>query len=303
MNDLATTLRFFFFILAELTVLFIGIDLLINLIREYVSDERIRKLMGRKGLSGYFLGAGLGALTPFCSCSTIPVTVGLLKAKAPFGGVMSFLLASPVLNPVLLGMFLFLLGWKACLAYGIVAFSAAVLAGFVFQKTGLEKDIKPLGMNRPGGCCGGGGDTFVMPRLTFSQKLAWSLKGALEDFRGVLVYMVVGVAIGAAVYGYVPTSFVASVAGPGNPLAIPVAALVGIPLYVRAETMIPIAVALSGKGMGMGAVIALIIGGAGMSVPEMGMLASIFRFRLVAAFVAFVFLTAVGAGIVFTLIA
>ena len=112
-----------------------------------------------------------------------------------------------------------------------------------------------------------------------------------------------GVAIGAAVYGYVPASFVASVAGPGNPLAIPVAALVGIPLYVRAETMIPIAVALSGKGMGMGAVIALIIGGAGMSVPEMGMLASIFRFRLVAAFVAFVFLTAVGAGIVFTLIA
>ena len=301
MNDLATTVRFFPFILAELTVLFIGIDLLVNLIREYVSDERIRKLMGRKGLSGYFPGAGLGALTPFCSCSTIPVTVGLLKAKAPFGGVMSFLLASPVLNPVLLGMFLFLLGWKACLAYGIVAFSAAVLAGFVFQKTGLEKDIKPLGMNRSGGCCGG--ETFVMPRLTFSQKLAWSFKGALEDFRGVLVFMVVGVAIGAAVYGYVPASLVASVAGPGTPLAIPVAAMVGIPLYVRAETMIPIAVILSGKGMGMGAVIALIVGGAGMGVPEMGLLASIFRLRLVAVFVAFVFLAAVGAGIVFTLIA
>lgn len=213
---------------------------------------------------------------------------------------MSFLLASPVLNPVILGMFLFLLGWKACLAYGAVAFLAAVLAGFVFQKSGLEKDIKPLGTARSSCCCGNG---FVMPRLTFSQKLAWSLKGALEDFREVLVYMVVGVAIGAAVYGYVPASFIASVAGPGNPLAIPVAALVGIPLYVRAETMIPIAVALSGKGMGMGAVIALIIGGAGMSIPEMGMLASIFRLRLVASFVAFVFLTAVGAGIVFTLIA
>jgi len=299
-NDLATTARFFFFILAELTVLFIGIDLLVNLLREYVPDERIQKLMGRKGLSGYVLGAGLGAITPFCSCSTIPVTVGLLKAKAPFGGVMSFLLASPVLNPIILGMFLFLLGWKACLAYGLAAFSAAVLAGFAFQKSGLEKDIKPLGAARSGCCCGGG---FVMPRLTFSQKLAWSLKGALEDFRGVLAYMVIGVAVGAAIYGTVPASFVASVAGPGNPLAIPAAALVGIPLYVRAETMIPIAVALSGKGMGMGAVIALIIGGAGMSIPEMGMLAGIFRLRLVAAFVAFVFLTAVGAGIVFTLIA
>ena len=300
MNDLATTARFFFFILAELAVLFIGIDLLVNLVREYVSDERIRKLMGRKGFSGYFLGAGLGAITPFCSCSTIPVTVGLLKANAPFGGVMSFLLASPVLNPVILGMFLFLLGWKACLAYGAVAFLAAVLAGFMFQKSGLEKDIKPLGTARSGCCCGG---DVALPRSTFSRKLAWSLKGALEDFRGVLMYMVVGVAIGAAVYGCVPASFVASVAGPGNPLAIPAAALVGIPLYVRAETMIPIAVALSGKGMGMGAVIALIIGGAGMSIPEMGMLTGIFRLRLVAAFVAFVFLTAVGAGLVFTLIA
>lgn len=302
MNDLATTVRFFFFILAELTVLFIGIDLLINLVREYVSDDRIRKLMARKGVSGYFLGAGLGALTPFCSCSTIPVTVGLLKAKAPFGGVMSFLLASPVLNPIILGMFLFLLGWKACLAYGVVAFFAAVLAGFVFQKSGLEKDIKPMGMAGKGSCCGGR-DDFVMPRLLFFQRLAWSLGSAWRDFRGVLWYMVAGVAIGAALYGYVPASFVASVAGPGNPLAIPAAALVGIPLYVRAETMMPIAVALTGKGMGMGAVIALIIGGAGMSIPEMGMLAGIFRLRLVAAFVAFVFLTAVAAGVVFSIIA
>jgi uncharacterized membrane protein YraQ (UPF0718 family) len=301
MNSMPETIRFFFLILAELTILFIGIDTLISLLREYVSDDRIRKLMGRKGFSGYFLGAALGAVTPFCSCSTIPVTAGLLKAKAPFGGVMAFLLASPVLNPIILGMFLFLLGWKACLAYGLVAFLASMLAGFVFQHSGLEKDIKPLGMAGTGCCCGGQ-DDFVMPRLLFSQKFAWSLRSAWGDFRGILWYMVGGVAIGAAVYGYVPASFIASVAGPGNPLAIPIAALVGVPLYVRAETMIPIAVALSGKGMGMGAVIALIIGGAGMSIPEMGMLASLFRLRLVAAFVAFVFLTAVAAGLVFSII-
>jgi hypothetical protein len=118
----------------------------------------------------------------------------------------------------------------------------------------------------------------------------------------VLLFLVIGVAIGAAIYGYLPSDFVVRVAGPDNPLAIPVAALIGIPLYVRAETVIPIALALTQKGMSMGAVLALIIGGAGMSIPEMSMLAAIFKPRLVAVFVAVVFITAVLAGFIFNAI-
>jgi hypothetical protein len=115
----------------------------------------------------------------------------------------------------------------------------------------------------------------------------------------VLVYLVIGVAIGAIIYGYLPADFVARVAGPENPLAIPVAAIIGIPLYVRAETVIPIALALTQKGMSMGAVLALIIGVAGMSIPEMSMLAAIFKIRLVSAFVAVVGVTAILAGFIF----
>ena len=122
---------------------------------------------------------------------------------------------------------------------------------------------------------------------------------AWRDFRAVLVYLLIGVAIGAGIYGYIPQDLVARLAGPENPLAIPVAATIGIPLYIRAETAIPIGLALSQKGMSMGAVIALIIGGAGMAIPEMAMLASIFRTRLVASIVLVIWTTAVSTGYIF----
>ena len=294
MNSLWVSLQFFGLIFAELTVLFLGISTLVGLLFEYVSNETLRRWLHRRGLLGNFLGASLGAVTPFCSCSTIPMTVGFLRAGVPFGATMSFVLASPLLNPIILAMFLALLGWKACVAYGAVTFGMAMASGAVLEWLGLAKDVKNVRIN------GGPQERERLP--TFSKKLRRAFIGAWGDFRGVLLYLIIGVAIGAAVYGYVPDDIVVRLAGPQNPLAIPVAAAIGVPLYVRAETVIPIAVALTQKGMGLGAVIALIIGGAGMSIPEMSMLAGIFKVRLVAVFVAVVFVTAVLAGLVFSLI-
>jgi len=294
MNSFWVSLQFFALIFAELTVLFLGISTLVGLVFEYVSDETLRRWLHRKGWLGYFLGALLGAVTPFCSCSTIPMTVGLLRAGVPFGATMSFVLASPLLNPIILTMFLALLGWKACVAYGTVTFLMAMICGAVLMWLGLAKDVKNVRIS--------GGPHQREPLPTFARKVRRAFAGAWGDFRGVLLYLLIGVAIGAAVYGYVPSDAVVRIAGPQNPLAIPVAAAIGVPLYVRAETVIPISVALTQKGMGIGAVIALIIGGAGMSIPEMSMLAGIFKARLVAAFVTIVFLTAVLAGFVFSLI-
>lgn len=294
MNALQTSLLFFVLILAELTALFLGISTLVGLIFEYISDEKLSRWMSRRGLLGNVLGAALGAVTPFCSCSTIPMTVGLLRAGVPFGATMSFVLASPLLNPIIIGMLLALTGWRACAAYAVVTFAMSVLAGVGVARLGLAADVKSVRVM---------GEQEERPALPhFRDKLGRAFAGAWVDFRSVLVFLVVGVAIGATIYGYVPTDLVVRLAGPQNPLAIPVAALVGVPLYVRAETVIPIGVALTQKGMGPGAVIALIIGGAGMSIPEMSMLASIFRVRLVAVFVAVVFVTAVLAGFAFNLI-
>jgi uncharacterized protein len=294
MNSLWMSIQFFCLILAELTALFLGISTLVGLVLQYVSEETLRRALSKRGFLGYFLGATLGAVTPFCSCSTIPMTVGLLRAGVPFGATMSFVLASPLLNPIILTMFWVLLGWRACLTYGVVTFLAAVVTGAVMQWSGLARDVKKVRVT-------GASHELAVAR-SFKEKLRFAFAGALSDFRGVLLYLIIGVAIGAAIYGYLPSDFIVKVAGPANPLAIPVAAIIGIPLYVRAETVIPIAVALTQKGMSMGAVLALIIGGAGMSIPEMSMLAAIFKVRLVAAFVLVVVATAVTAGFVFNVI-
>ncbi len=294
MNTFLASLQFFVIILAELTVLFLAVSTVVGLILAYVSEEKLRRWMSRRGLLGNILGSALGAVTPFCSCSTIPMTVGLLRAGVPFGATMSFVLASPLLNPIILTMFLVLLGWKAALVYGVVTFILAVFSGAILQGWGFARWVKQVRIS--------GGASARETTGSFRAKLRRAFAGAWGDFLGVLVYLVIGVAIGAAVYGYVPGDFVVRVAGPQNPLAIPVAAIIGVPLYVRAETVIPIGVALTGKGMGLGAVIALVIGGAGMSIPEMSMLAGIFKFRLVAVFVAMVFFTAVLTGFAFSLI-
>jgi len=294
MNSLWMSVRFFGLILTELVVLFLGISTLVGLVFQYVSDEKLRRWLSRRGLLGNFLAAALGAVTPFCSCSTIPMTVGLLRAKVPFGATMSFVLASPLLNPIILAMLLALLGWKACVVYGVVTFLMAMACGAVLQGLGMARDVRNVRVS------GGHQEEAKLP--TFGKKISRAFAGAWNDFRGVLVYLVIGVAIGAAIYGYLPGDFVVQVAGPQNPLAIPVAAIIGIPLYVRAETVIPIAVALTQKGMSLGAVIALVVGGAGMSIPEMSMLAGIFKARIVTVFVAVVFSTAVLAGFIFNLI-
>lgn len=294
MNSFWMSLEFFGLILAELTALFLGISTLVGLALQYVSNETLRRWLSKRGLLGNFLGATLGAITPFCSCSTVPITLGLLRAGVPFGATMSFVLASPLLNPIILTMFLVLMGWKTCAVYGVVTFIAAMASGVVLQGCGFARDVKNVRVS------GGRQEQEKLP--TFRKKLRHAFAGAWNDFRGVLIYLIIGVAIGAAIYGYLPSDFVVRLAGPQNPLAIPVAALIGIPLYVRAETVIPIALALTEKGMSLGAVIALIIGGAGMSIPEMSMLAGIFRTRLVTVFTAAVFCTAVLAGFAFNLI-
>lgn len=294
MNSITASLYFFIIIMVELSLLFLGISTLIGLILQYISEDKLRRWLSQKGTLGNILGAMIGGLTPFCACSTIPMTVGFLKARVPFGSIMSFVLASPILNPIILTMMTALLGFKAALIYGLVTFAAAVVFGLIMHRLGFEKYVKNVRVS------GGRGIEGNAPN--FKAKLLIAFNSGWSDFRGVLVYLVVGVAIGALIKGYVPQDLVVRLAGPQNPLAIPVAALIGIPLYIRAETAIPIGLALMHKGMSVGAVIALIIGGAGMAIPEISLLASIFRPRLVGALVGVIFITAVTAGLVFNLI-
>lgn len=301
MNTLLDTLQYFVLITIELIALFMIISALVEIILMYIPADKIQKSLSGKGIIGNILGAGFGALTPFCACSTIPMTVGFLNAGVPFGSVMSFLISSPLLNPIIIGMLGALVGIKAAVIYFIIAFVCSVAFGVILQKMGGLKYVKNVRV-KPS-CCTNSQEEAVDKRsLPFKAKLKLAFTAAWGSLRPIMGYLLIGVALGAAIYGYMPEDIVLKIAGPDNPFAVPVAAILGVPLYIRAETAIPIGVALMGKGMSIGAVIALIIGGAGMAIPEMSMLASIFKKKLVAMIVAVIFLTAVVGGYVFNIL-
>jgi len=286
-DNLATAMSFFIEIAAELIVLFIGITFLVGLIQEYVPDETIKRALGgRHRILGSFLGAGFGALTPFCSCSTIPLLLGMLNAGVPFASAMAFLFASPLLNPVIISLFIILMGWKITALYFAVTFLAAIVIGLLLDSLGFANQVKSVAAVR--GCCDCQQAEDAKSRVQRSASFAFSL------FRQLVPYLLLGAGIGAFIHGFVPTELISSIAGRGNPFAVPVAAIIGVPIYIRAETMIPIGLALIEKGMSTGAVLALVIGGAGASIPELTLLSAIFKKRMLAAFV----LTIIGIAIV-----
>ncbi|MDD3853586.1 MAG: permease [Syntrophomonadaceae bacterium] len=296
MNTLVATIKYFLIITVELTVLFLAISTLVALILMYIPQDKMKMWMSGKGIWGNAIGAFVGALTPFCACSTIPLALGFLEARVPFGAIMSFVIASPLLNPIILAMLVALMGWQISLTYFLIVFTGAVLFGVVLENVGGAKLVKRVRLVREGE-----DESQAVPEA-FADKLKLSFFKALGDFTAILIYLLIGVGIGAIIYGYIPQDFVLRFAGPDNPLAIPIAAIIGIPLYIRAETAIPIGLALLQKGMNIGAVIALIIGGAGMAIPEMSMLAGIFKPKLVGAIVGVIFVTAVLGGYIFSIV-
>lgn len=295
MNTFVETLKYFCIITIELIALFLVTSTIVNIFLMYLPKEKIKSFMSSKGVFGNFIGAIFGALTPFCACSTIPMTLGFLDMGIPFGVTISFLIASPLMNPIILSILIALMGFKSALIYFLVTLIASIVFGIILEKMGGEKLIKKVKVKSDNQL------NLIIPK-NFKDKLKVSFLKAWSDFKGVVIYLLIGVGVGSAIYGYLPQEFVLKFAGQDNLLAIPIAAVIGIPLYIRAETAIPIGVALMQKGMSVGAVIALIIGGAGMAIPEMSMLASIFKKKLVLLIVIVIFLTAVIGGITFNLI-
>lgn len=289
----------FVFLAVELSLLFIVISAGVSLRRQKVPDHKIQQMMGARKGRGYLLAALLGAVTPFCSCSTIPMLRGLLSAKAGFG---------PTLTIV--GLMWMTFGWKVTLLYAIIAAGVSVLASIILDSLGFERHIiasKSSSANccapaktSPGttytpikvSCCSPAAKAIENPVVTCcSTKAVVSInpiklatKDALQQFKDVLPYLLLGVLIGSFIYGFIPSAWIAAHAGADNPFAIPLSAVVGIPLYIRAEAVIPLASVLMTKGMGLGALMALIIGSAGASLTEVILLKSMFRMPMIAAF-------------------
>lgn len=304
----------FVFLAVELSLLFMVISAGVSLIRQKVPDHKIQQMMGARKGRGYLLAALLGAVTPFCSCSTIPMLRGLLSAKAGFGPTLTFLFVSPLLNPIIVGLMWVTFGWKVTLLYAIIAAGVSVLASIILDSLRFERHIiasKSSSANccspaktSPGtaftpitaSCCSATTKPIIKLQTERNEQkisaccsstnspIKVAIKDVLQQFKDVLPYLLLGVLIGSFIYGFIPSVWIAAHAGADNPFAIPLSAVVGIPLYIRAEAVIPLASVLMTKGMGLGALMALIIGSAGASLTEVILLKSMFRMPMIAAF-------------------
>jgi uncharacterized membrane protein YraQ (UPF0718 family) len=286
-------LQTFFTLFIELTLLFILISFLVSWLQQKVTEDRIKRVLDRPNKwSGYLYGTGLGALTPFCSCSTIPILAGLLSSKAPFGPSVAFLIASPLLNPVIVILLWTLLGWKLTLYYVIIVGIFSILIGVIWNALGLNHSVKEVKVRKGGNK----GDSITTSKWKLALQDAWSF------FYPLLPFLLIGVFIGAFIHDFIPQDFIVKYAGGDKPWTIPIASVIGIPMYIRAEAILPIADALVSKGMGIGSVIALLIGGAGASIPEVVLLSKLFKKKLVVAFVLSILIVAVGTGFIIQII-
>ncbi|MCE4954892.1 permease [Staphylococcus haemolyticus] len=287
MEFIKTFLMLFF----ELLLLFIIVSFIVSLIQQVISEEKIKRFLSKPNQAiNYILGMVFGAITPFCSCSTIPILAGLLNSKVPFGPSMSFLIASPLMNPLMLFMLWALLGWKVAIVYFVVLAIFSILTGFVFSKMNLAETYKDVNVK---------GDGF------FANKTGSRFKQALNDawafLYPMLPYLFIGVFIGAFIYGFVPETFITKYASGDGVISVFIASVIGIPMYIRPETMLPIAEALVSKGMSLGTVVALIIG-AGASIPEVVLLSKLFKKKFVVSFVIAILVVAVATGLIVNMI-
>jgi len=330
------TLQMFMFLATELVLLFLLISYLVGVLQSFLTPAKIQALLSARQGKGYLIAALLGSITPFCSCSTIPFLKGLLRARAGFGPMLVFLFASPLLNPVIIGLFVVTLGLQVAVFYFLVAMTVAVVAGVVLHQLGFERYVRPEAYtDSSGSSCGSGPSCSATPpqvsQACCSSKLTTETEVEIgccsasgeavvsavkpapnrwlsiwfatwRDFKQVFPYLMLGVSIGAFIYGFMPTELITRYAGAENWYAIPLAAVIGIPLYIRAEVVIPLSAALVQKGMTLGSVMALIIGSAGASLTELILLKSIFKNQMIAAFLLVVLGMAIGAGYLYGII-
>lgn len=292
LDSIIEFIKTFLMLFFELLILFIIVSFIVSLIQQVVSEEKIKRFLSKPNQAiSYMLGTVFGAMTPFCSCSTIPILAGLLNSKVPFGPAMSFLIASPLMNPLMVFMLWALLGWKVAVVYFVVLAIFSILTGLVFSKMNLAESYKGVNVK---------GDGF------FANKTGSRFKQALNDawafLYTMLPYLFIGVFIGAFIYGFVPETFITKYASGGGIISVFIASIIGIPMYIRPETMLPIAEALVSKGMSLGTVVVLIIGGAGASIPEVVLLSKLFKRKFVISFVIAILGVAIATGLIVNII-
>jgi uncharacterized membrane protein YraQ (UPF0718 family) len=283
-SHLGGALQFFLYDTPKVLLLLTGIVFVMGMVNLAFTPERTRVLLaGRTEGVANVMAASLGVVTPFCSCSAVPLFIGFVQAGVPLGVTFSFLIAAPMVNEVALTLLFGLFGWRIALLYLGLGLSVAIVAGWVIGRLKMEASLEDWVRDMPRIVAQAG-----EIRLTLAERVEAGFAAVREIVGKVWPYILIGIAIGAAIHGYVPEAFMASVMGKDAWWSVPLAVLVGVPMYTNAAGVIPIVQALLAKGAALGTVLAFMMSVIALSLPEMVILRKVLKVRLIATFVAVV---------------
>jgi len=279
-SHFAESLRFFLFEVPKVIMLLVLIIFVVGVIRTYFTPESTRKALEGKSLfAGNVMAAGLGIVTPFCSCSAIPLFLGFVESGIPLGVTFSFLIAAPMINEVAVVLLFGLFGWKTALIYVATGLFIAIVSGWVIGRLHLEKWVEDWVYELKSGR-GQEGE-----KLSFSVRVRRGLEAVKEIVGKVWPYILLGIAVGAGVHGYVPEDFMAGFMGKSAWFSVPLSVLIGIPLYSNAAGIVPIVSALIEKGAALGTALAFMMSVIGLSLPEMIILRKVLKIPLILTFI------------------
>ena len=281
-THLGESVHFFFFDTPKVMLLLVGVVFFMGIIQSFFSPEKTRDLLAGKHLGvGNSIAALLGIVTPFCSCSAVPLFIGFLSAGVPLGITFSFLIAAPMINEIALGLLFALFGWKVALLYLVLGLSIAIFAGLIIGKLGMEKYLQDWVRDIHTGA--------AMPADTTKYnwedrfKAGWG--HVKEIVSRVWIYVVIGILVGAAIHGFVPQDFMASFMGKDAWWSVPASVVMGVPMYTNAAGIIPVVEALMGKGAALGTTLAFMMSVIALSLPEILILRKVLKMPLIATFV------------------
>ncbi len=297
-THLTESIRFFLFEVPKVMLLLVLIVFFVGIVRSYFSPEKTRKLLGGKNhFIGNILSSLLGVVTPFCSCSAIPLFLGFVESGVPLGVTFSFLIAAPMVNEVALVLLLGLFGWKTALLYLSTGLTIAIFSGYIIGKLKLEKYVEPWVYKVKAGQL-----ELDDENLKFSQRIDTGVDAVIEIVGKVWIYILIGIAVGAGIHSYVPENFMASLMGKEAWWSVPTAVILGIPMYSNVAGIIPIVQALLEKGASLGAVLAFMMSVIALSLPEIIILKKVLKVQLIFVFVGIVATGIIIVGYIFNLI-
>lgn len=300
---LGQALNFFFYDTLKILILLMLITTLMGLVNAYFPIERLRDFLQRNKLFGLenLMASFFGAITPFCSCSSVPLFIGFVQGGIPLGVTFSFLITSPLVNEIALAMFIGLFGLKFTLIYAATGILLGTIGGIVLGKMGLEKYLSEWVQNLIKAKTEGT-SSFQAEDISFSERLKLVINEAFGIVKSIVIYVIIGIGIGAAMHGYVPENFFTQYLGSGQWWTVPLAVIVAVPLYSNAAGVIPVIQVLVAKGVPIGTSIAFMMATIGLSIPEGTLLKKVMTTRLIGIYFGVVTLFIIISGFIFNLI-